>query len=377
MLYSFILKKTPKYNLLLYYPQHFNRSESGENPYFSKLIDVCRQHNISFLLVEEPDSKTSFPKNKKAFDFSFWLYVIIILRKILPLLCFKNFHSREVIIGKIIRILSFGKFNAKVYITISNSLISFWTGYNPKAKVYDLQHGIIYSWHPGYFEPDHQIKDYFKTAQIGELVYGKGFQNIFIKNSVKPNKLIVIGNVLSNVSTIQAKSSKNIVFTLQFTNDRNIVELEKEKLIIKNFLRNIKESLIENNFRVLLKNHPRYNNVIELNDFFTEFEFIDYTEKAINELLNDTFLHITLSSTSIFEFAQAGVPSFLVDNNLGKKIFIDEYHYPQPDFSINFLSKILSNTEEYNIFQDNLKHWITHFYEPFNKNVLLKILSYE
>ena len=73
------VKLFPKpYDVIFYCPQHFNRSENGENPYFEKLIKSCIENNLSYLLLEEPDRNTYSPRSKIATKFDLWFYIIII-----------------------------------------------------------------------------------------------------------------------------------------------------------------------------------------------------------------------------------------------------------------------------------------------------------
>ena len=52
--------------VLFYYPQHFNRSANGTNPFFDPLIKICEKANIPYDVYEEPDPKTNRPHNIKA-----------------------------------------------------------------------------------------------------------------------------------------------------------------------------------------------------------------------------------------------------------------------------------------------------------------------
>ncbi|MBR7028670.1 MAG: hypothetical protein IKI05_04615, partial [Bacteroidaceae bacterium] len=44
-----------KVQVLFYYPQHFNRSAAGTNPFFDPLLQTCEEAGISYKLLEEPD----------------------------------------------------------------------------------------------------------------------------------------------------------------------------------------------------------------------------------------------------------------------------------------------------------------------------------
>ena len=83
------------YDIIFYYPQHFNRNKKGENPFFLQLIDICKTEDINYLIIEEPDNKTLFPRNKEAVKFDIYFYAILILRKIIPLSFFTNSEKKN------------------------------------------------------------------------------------------------------------------------------------------------------------------------------------------------------------------------------------------------------------------------------------------
>ena len=37
------------YNIIFYYPQHFNRGKHGTNPFFEPLISICQQKDLNYL----------------------------------------------------------------------------------------------------------------------------------------------------------------------------------------------------------------------------------------------------------------------------------------------------------------------------------------
>ena len=55
-----------KPRVLFYYPQHFNRTDQGTNPFFDKLLETCDRHGVAYRLYEEPDRATDKPRNTKA-----------------------------------------------------------------------------------------------------------------------------------------------------------------------------------------------------------------------------------------------------------------------------------------------------------------------
>ncbi len=371
------------YDIVFYYPQHFNRSENGTNPFFDPLISICEIHKLNYLVLEEPDSKTSYPRNKKAFKFDFWFYIIIALRKIIPGLFFTTDEGREEFIGKIIAVLTLNLFNAKCYVTISNSMINVLLGFNKKSKVYDLQHGIIYSWHWGYFNQNGQLNNYLLNERIGFLVNGIGFKDVFYKNNPflklqKEPKVSVIGYLELKSDKIPAPKKNIVVYTLQLTSDLNENQLLVEKNNLKIFLKSVESLFVSNGLQLFLKLHPRFNNAINLSEILELYPFVKFTDDTIENLIKNTILHITQSSTSIFEFALASIPTYLISNTVGNKIFLEEYKYPSGNLEIEDVL-ILFNTknQEYLEFCLKVKKWALEYYEPFNENAVIHLIQHD
>ena len=77
---SFFIRR--EYNVLFYYPQHFNRGVECQNPFFSTLIETCKRNNIRYILIEEPDYKSNSRRDNNAVYFDFIFVIILVLRKL-------------------------------------------------------------------------------------------------------------------------------------------------------------------------------------------------------------------------------------------------------------------------------------------------------
>lgn len=375
------LKYKKPYDILFYYPQHFNRNEKGTNSFFDPLIDLCEQNELSYLVIEEPDRGTTFPRNKKAYRFDLYFYLILLLRKSIPLIFFKNFEKREQYIGTLIKMLTFGKFNTAVILTNSNSMGGFWRGYCPNARIVDYQHGVINSTQPGFFEKGKA------TAHMNEnnkevAVWGIGFKNVFYQDKkYYENKVHVLGYSQLNQTEVITNENKNkIVFSLQFMTDFGL-QLNQEMLFeLKRVLKELNSIPNEIKPQIVLKNHPRHNNAVNLKCILDEFNFV--TVMSDNEMLitSDYLLHVTFYSTTAFEMATKGIPTyFLVTENIrnGKTQFFDEYQYPiSQNFTLGELWTTYKNDDEIWSLHSNLvKKWSNHFFEPFNKSNFLDLIK--
>lgn len=366
------------YDVIFYYPQHFNRSKYGTNPFFDPLIAICEENGFSYLLIEEPDSKTPFPRNKKAFRFGFWLYVIFGLRKIMTNFLFHDAMQKEIFIGKIINFISLKNFKANTYITISNSMINLFLGFDKDAQVFDLQHGIIYSWHPGYFKSEKIWNDFLKHDRIGLLLFGNGFKDVFNSSRSYPSKnIFVIGSPTNDIDlTFNAFNKDTILYTLQITNELNEKELKNEKTQLIDFLEKARYIIQLHNLKIALKHHPRFNDVINIDDILIQFPFVTVVNENLSDLSKLVFLHITKSSTSTFELAKASIPTYFIPNEFGNKVFFNEYAYPE--FNLNFVEWIdlyRNKNSKFFEFANKINAWSLSFFEPLNKKKFLNILE--
>lgn len=368
------------FDVIFYYPQHFNRSDNGTNPFFDSLIAICEENKLRYLLIEEPDSNTLFPRNKKAYQFDFYLYLILILRKSIPLFFFKHFEKREQWIGKVIRNLTLEKFSATVVFTISNSMGGFLRGYNPKARIIDYQHGIINKKQPGFFS--NGLAPLHITANNKEVaVWGNKFKAIFNQDErYYKGKIHVLG-YYQPIDKVAINYKRNkILLTLQFMPDFG-VKLNTEMLAkIYSELFFFNTLSLKKRPQIVLRNHPRHNNAVDLSDLLNEFDFVSLMSD--NEILlpADYLIHVTFFSTTAFEMAMQGIPSyFLYTENLmnGKVDFLDEYQYPiNQNFSLEELWTTYKNDKEvWTTHSDLVKKWSNLFFESFNKNVFLNLLQ--
>jgi hypothetical protein len=369
------------YDILFYYPQHFNRSESGTNPFFDPLIDLCEQHKLSYLVIEEPDKGTTYPRNKKAYRFDFYFYLILLLRKSIPLLFFKYFENREQYIGKVCKALTFRRFNANVVFTNSNSMGGFWRGYCPKARIVDYQHGIINKKQTGFFI-NGQVPSHIAANNKEVAVWGKGFKNVFDQDKkYYENKVHVLGHYQQAAKIVTSFSDSNkVLFSLQFMPDLGMklnTEMFNEiRVVIEKFNAISPEKRPE----IILRNHPRHNNAVDLSSIINEFDFVSLMPEKEILIPTDYLIHVTFFSTTAFEMAMQGVPSFfLYTENLmnGKTDFLYDFKYPVvQDSSLEELWTIYKNDKKvWELHSELAKRWSDGFFEPLNKMLFLDLIK--
>lgn len=371
--------------VLFYYPQHFNRSSNGTNPYFDPLIKICEQSNIPYDIYEEPDPGTDKPHNKNAKSAKCFFWTITVIRKLVKLLM-PNFswYKREQITAFIFNILSLGRWKYRKYVSISGSMEELFLALNSKADVLELQHGVDYSNKISYFE-NGQLKESYRSSHWHLMSWGEGYRKCVIwghENEYNlKDRVHVVGypmykkNVSSHFFNFKNRETFTILFSLQFTNDWDIKKLMCYKRVICETLQ-----MLENTgYKVLFKHHPRYNNCIELTDLYERFPFVEITQEQLSELQQKVDLHVTLNSTTAFEFAEVGIPTYFLQNHdfpLSECLFYKEYNYPLyvgMDICsvIDRLKDITVCTEDAKTLMD----WYKMFYSPLNKNLIIDLLK--
>jgi len=368
--------------VIFYYPIHFNRTFiNGNNEFINPFIISLKNQNISYKIVEEPDLRADYPRNLKATKFDIWFKLILLIRKLLPLAFFGNFESREQWIGKFLRCLTFGSFRAEVVITLSNSMGGFWRGYNPKARIIDYQHGAIDLNQVGFFEnkkaPLHMVKNNKEVA-----VWGFGFKDSFITdNDYYYDKVHVIGYYKPIGERILNLIKRDkILISLQFLPDfgqKLNEEMLQELLIVIHNLQIIPEAYRP---KVVLKNHPRHQNIVNLKEVVKQYSAISIVQD--NEIINnnDYAMHITFYSTVAFEMAMVGIPTYFLTTEhfqKGRTIFLEEYKYPllqKKDVGEQWLAYCIDENKWQ---EDSLKvkEWSDRFFMPFNLANFLSIIG--
>lgn len=375
-IYSQIIFKK-RVDVIFYYPQHFNRSKEGTNPYFDPLMKVCNENEIRYVVIEEPAGGTDKPHNSKTLRGDALLLTILIIRKLIRTILKYDYIKQERIVAKIINIITFGKLKVKKYITISGSMEHLFCFINKNGKVYDIQHGIIYSKHQGYFYKDGKIRDELHISNLNFLVYGEGTYNAFFRNkdniNILKDRVKIIGCPLENGVKENKKGGKNIFYSLQYTSD----DLWDKNEFTNLFIDSVKH-INKYNFKVEYKHHPRFDYSVDLQKECNGYD-IRETKDRIDEIIKRTKLHITYFSTTAFEFAAHGVPTYFLISDIipdGKIIFYDEYEYPL--YMDNTIEEVLERLDNPKYSEEDskiVKEWYNKFYTPFNKQAFYDIIK--
>lgn len=367
--------------LLFYYPQHFNRTKEGTNPFFDRMLEVCDREGIAYDLMEEPDGGTDKPRNIKAKKADIFFWCVTAVRKLFSILLpKKSFFTREKYVANVVNLFTLGYYRRPVYITISGSMFHLFSNLNPKAKVFDLQHGVVYSGQKTFFDDQGKLRSQFFSTNLHFLFWGKGYEDSFVSgNEIElAGKTHSVGYPIKSVVRDKDKADDGlpqILVSLQFTHDAPIETRLRDKEILTQFLEKVHGA----GFKILLKHHPRFNGSINIDDILENYDDVELTQDSLSELVKRVKLHVTFFSTAAFEYAEYGIPTYFLPNDgkrMGDKLFYQQYHYPlYANIDITeVLDRVLKpETRE----EDSLivKQWYQKFYSPFDESAFLKLIK--
>lgn len=352
------------YDIIFYAPSHFNRGDDNENLYFKDLLDICKQSNISFIYFEEPDNYNNQERSNIAIPFDFIYYLVVLLRKFMGSEMEHVKVDRK--IGSFIKIFFFRKISFDNYITLSQSMISFFSGIDPNSKKFDLQHGTIHAKKKSYLYDGIPSKN-LSENNVCILLSGVGFKDILIKNDKTKyfiNNSRVIGSLLNFNNDFKSDFKKNVLVSLQFTDDHTESE---NKLIYKELLELIKT---ESSFHFYLRLHPRFNN-INLDNLLS----LSNTSLIGGDIYNNFSIcsfHLTTYSTIAFQAAISSIPTCFIKIQSPKMdIFSTQYKYPYFNHSLNDLYN------DYDNCSIKVRLWAEFFYVPFSNKIFLDIICNE
>ena len=340
------------YCIIFYAPHHFNRGKHSENIFFKNLLNSCRNHNLSFLFLEEPDVYSNQKRSNIAVPFDFIYYLIVFLRKFMK--SDISYIDNDKRIGSFIKKIFFKNITFDNYITLSQSMLSFFNGVNSDAKQFDLQHGTIHAVKRSYLY-NGKVSINLKQNDVTLLLNGKGYKDILLKNDMSnyfKNHTQVIGAHSLN-DIVPSLLNKNVLVTLQFSHDHSRNE---NKLIADNLEIYIKK---ESSFHFYFKSHPRFNNEIDLSHFLS-LPNVSLISESLNDIFCKCSFHLTSYSTVTFEASLHGIPTcFLQLDPIKMSIFNTQYNYP-------FYSYVLSDLyNNYSYCSFEVKKWAKQFYQPF------------
>lgn len=373
-----ILGKHP--DVVFYYPQHFNRSAGGTNPYFEPLLKIAVDNGLEYLLLEE--AAGGYPSDKRSIKADALYWLIWAIRKVLIKGLHYSQHEADRKTARIVDTLTFHKLRAKTYVTISNSMIDVLGDMNPKGNVYDYQHGIIYRGHAGYFKANGELREPFLLPNRRVMLWGELYKRNLknLPGGIDPDdKFIVVGYPLyKHIEIAEPTGLKQVMVSMQFTSDLG----SEVNAAILQMLEEFVDEACAQGYDVLLKHHPRFNNEVDLQPLINRFNGkVKITSEPLDKLAREVKLHVTWGSTTALEYAAYGVPTyFLRDERFdwATEIFYGQYSYPLFDgISSRELFERINDATTYEADRREVKQWYESAYSPLNEALLLKILKGE
>ena len=358
---SFFIRR--KYDVVFYYPQHFNRGMVQENSFFTPLINTSKKNNLRYILIEEPDYNSNSKRNKDAVYFDFIFVIILVLRKLFS--TEMNVITKDHKIGRFLSKTIFFNIKFEHVITISQSMVSVFRGLNKDCNIYDVQHGIIHNNKPNYILHN-KAEPNLVDNNVSLLLSGKSFQKLLIDNEALnyfKEHTFVLGSGDNNLEKVHHSFNNNVLVTLQFVHDHS--EVENIGLLDKLTL-----FLIENpNVKFHLKHHPRFNNEVDLS-VVMNLNNVIIAPIHLDECFKLCSLHATAYSTSVFEAAQHGIPSVIINPLKQFNFFKTDFIYP-----LNYGISDFMDITVYQKSTEIVKVWAKEYYSPYNELTFLNLLK--
>lgn len=241
-----------------------------------------------------------------------------------------------------------------------------------KPRSVELQHGIITSIHPGYIYPTFVGKSQRPFFQRKLLVYGEKTKELLTNSSIFAQEQIeVIGNprikMYRQRFSLEDAEKKTILFTSQPI-EQDGTGMGYYETVIQ-YLKVVQKTINQDErffqYKLAIKLHPRENErvVKKYSDELSDAIIYGNTSQLF-ELLDASFVQITVSSTSLYEAAEFGTPTININYNNFDSTDIYGFATWTAESSqdvINLLERLL-NAEEYEEYlqylQENTKHYM-------------------
>ncbi|MBQ4439849.1 MAG: hypothetical protein II909_01765 [Kiritimatiellae bacterium] len=357
----------------------FLRTKEKTDPFFDPIIRaIADREDIEWkVFLWEKGVECGYPKERLD-DYHALEKCCIMLYRLFRLFAWRTPTWKLYrLAGRVVRPFFARKFAADIIITQAGMCADEFTGIVPSARVVDVQHGVIYSRHRGYFDSSARLMPGYQGMKQREFwLFGPGYADCFFKHPDNAADLAgrvhVIGDLLRASSSDsktaggepRGQSPNLMVFSLQLTADSKPEELAASVKRMEDFFAGF-IARFGNKYECLVKHHPRFNNVYDLSGFYARFPQIKETKAPWPELYPRMALHATFSSTVTFDCGSVGIPTVLLDlpnpDILDRDFFRYDYNYPYFGKSAD---EILAIPELER--RETIISWYRHFYAPFD-----------
>ncbi len=382
------------YDVVFLYRNTFTR-EGGRNYLLEPFIEVCARHGCHYLLLEsrhrQKHSGHRYLNHDDAVPYNLISFLQGKLRNLFskPGITYGTgieWNKREEKVAKVLQRLFFRNLNVKLFVTlVGNNNMVFLKSIYPEALFAEYQHGIFWCQN----DPKTLIENSYvrqtRNRHTILLLYGKGFYEIRTRCPeamvYETNNLKVIGSYFSIPNYTQRHNDKTILYTLQNIDMGSNTDYYRT---IKKLIEYNAKYLQDHGYRILFKNHPRYERHDAL-IFEEAYPFVSFIgdEEPMN-ILDDVSIHITSKSTTALDAALHSIPTIFIDMlniRSPKDIFFDQYHYPLSNFRVEKPSKLkellrdLEDQEYYEQCSRKVYNWGREYYQDFDEQVFLDLLD--
>ena len=371
-----------------YQPDSFLRTWQKTNPFLDPIIKVCEKNNIGYKIFL-PHCPSDIGYRKSVVFSTSWISVIgNVIWKMAKIFGFRNAPAVYFAYARVLRMVTKKRHTADIVISCGAALGYVLSRLYPDSRVVDLQHGVIYSRHSGYFDSTCRLTNLLQHMPNREFwVYGRGYAECFFKHpdNIKDlqRRVKIIGDVVrawegenkeGRMKKEDGSGARNlVVFSAQLTAD-----LAREEMVASvNRMEEFFDEFFKkfgDRYECLVKHHPRFANVYDMTGFFAKFPQLKETKERWAELYPRMVLHVTFMSTVTFDCASAGVPTYLLDfpaaKILKRDLFRDDYEYPYFGKTVEEILAI--PVEEA---RKAMLRWYRRFYTPFREENCLQLLT--
>ena len=377
-------------------PGNFLRTPQKTNPFLDPIIDVCEKQGIDWEIWMPSRRTPNGYAAKRVHSYGTLRMAYVFCYRILHYVLRFPVLRSSLILGNLFRRVFRSSCDPDVVISLSGFWIHFIKGYFPNSRAVDVQHGIIYSTHPGYFDKTGRIwplywRDTFANREF--WVYGKGYADCFFRHPDNEKDLAgrvkVIGDVVragmrnSDLSSYENRPRRLIVIASQITPDEDKEIACRMKGIYEDFLELVRPLVFGEvpglaECKVVFRHHPRFANHIDMSDWKVRFPWVDMGDaRPWAEVFAETLCVVTINSTVAFDAAAYGVPTIILDGKRANysNLMKDEYHYPLADLTVERLASM--SPDERIAIERKARDWYRTYYTPFDADACLKLLKGE
>lgn len=369
--------------ILFIVPDSFLRTTEKTNPFYDPIMRVIDETpGIEWrVLLPRKGMTCGYPQEKignyKWFQWcSIWFYRFWrLLNQKTPV--WKINHC----FGKLTRSLFKKTFDADIIITQAGIFSAELAGMFPHKRIVDVQHGVIYSTHDGYFTPDARLVEQYQFTKNREFwLYGQGYADCFFKHPENAKdlegRIHVIGDVLDHqLGTPENGGQRQlIVISGQIVDDNTEAECVSMVKTLKDFLTDFfREKDIASRYQCVFRHHPRFNNVCDMSWLQSEFPEVVIDTSPWSKLYEKIALHVTVSSTTALDCASRGIATYFLKSPQDVR-FVNNLYW-QTDYHCPFYGRDWRDLLAYQIeLRDVTQAWFTQFYTPFSKKLCKALL---